>query len=506
VTDLSQWTTAEPLIRGYPTWIGDEMEQRRIAAYQLYESIYWGVPNAFKLMARGEDDNPIYLPAPKTIVETLHRFMANDIRMIPDPEIGTTSDQKNSMTVLTPFLRREGFRSKFNANKREGIFRGDWVWHLYADPLREEGARISIQTADPAGVFPIYNEDNLDEIIGYHIVDQQMFEGKEVIKRTTYRKTTGVGGPSPITVEIAMFKLDKWGGPGMDPDDEEVVSNVQSPFTLPAPIDQLPIYWIPNFQQTGTIFGSSELRGLERILAAMNQGITDEELALALEGLGLYKTNAGTPVDENGIEVPWDLGPGRVLNLPTDDPGVFFDRLNGITSVGPYQDHLSFLSQQIDEAACLPAIAKGKVDVQVAESGISLMLQMGPLLAKAIEKEQIVTDVMIKMFYDLRNWFAAYEPSAISGPLQNVNFIPVYGDKIPPNKSQRFTEIMALFEANVVSGMWVRSELTKIGYEFPDDATMTAQILQEKSAMGSVTADPFGDRMNTELPAEDTTP
>jgi hypothetical protein len=57
---------------------------------------------------------------------------------------------------------------------------------------------------------------------------------------------------------------------------------VQPLRTLPQPIDQLPIYWIQNRQQTGTPYGSSELRGLERVILALNQTISDEEMALAL--------------------------------------------------------------------------------------------------------------------------------------------------------------------------------------------------------------------------------
>lgn len=499
MSDLSQWSTASPLMSKLPTWIADPMEQNRIAAYQLYEAIFWSVPNAFKLTQRGDDDSPIYLPSPRTIVETVHRYMANGLRFMPDPAVGTSSNQVNAAKMLEAFFRRERFYSKFNANKREGIFRGDWAWLIQADVDRLPGSKISIQPVDPASLFPIYNEENLDEIIGYHIAFQQDFEGKPAISRQTYRKTTGTGGPSPITYEHTIFEVDKWGGPGMS--EESVLASVQSPVTLPPLIDSLPIYWIQNFQQTGTIFGSSELRGMERIIAAINQGISDEELSLAFQGLGLYKSNAGVPVDADGNETTWNIGPTMVLDLPDGD-NVYFDRVNGVSTVAPYLDHINFLINQLDEAAAVPAIAKGKVDVNVAESGISLLLQMGPLLSRCEEKERVVTDVLTNMMFDLgTKWFPAIEGGGLEGvsDLAVCQFLPVYGEKIPLNKSERFAEIMMMVEKKLVSMIWARAELRKMGYEFPDDATMTAEILQETAAMGTVQVDPFGDRISQEV-------
>lgn len=494
MSDLGQWTTAEPLFRGLPTWIADPDEQKRIAAYTLYEQIYWNVPNAFKLTQRGDDDKPIYLPAPKTIVETVHRYMANGLKIVPVPGIGTTAQQSAAMLALNTFFKRERFYSKFNANKREGIFRGDWAWHIMADLDRPPGARISIHPVDPASVFPIYNEENLDELVGYHIASQQDFNGKPAISRLTYRKTTGTGGPSPISVEHSIFEVDEWGGPGMD--EEAVLANIIPLTTLPPLIDQLPVYWTPNFQQTGTPYGSSELRGMERILAGLNQGISDSELSLALQGLGLYKSNAGTPVDADGNDTTWNLGPGQVVDLPTGD-NIYFDRVPGISSVAPYLDHLNFLIGQLDEAAAIPAIAKGKVNVNVAESGIALLLEMGPILSRCEEKEQVVTDVLVNMLFDLTHkWFPAIEGGSLDGvaEMQVVEFEPSYGNKLPVNGAQRFTEIMAMVAAKVASKVWARSEIAKLGYEFPDDATMLAQLSQE----GVSEVDPFGDRISQE--------
>lgn len=500
MTDIGQWTTAVPLIKAYDVWIADVEEQKRVAAYALYEAIYWGVPDTFKLLKRGSESSPIYLPAGRSIVDTVNRYTANAVNFLPDPLVGTPEQQNAAILVMNAFLAREKFTSKFAANKREGIMRGDWFWHIYADELRPEGARISIQAVDPGSCFPIYNELNLDEIIGWHIVEQYEFDGKPAIKRLTYRKVTGTGGPSPITIEDTIFELDKWGGPG-DPE-ESVLQSITPPSQLPDVIDHLPVYHCQNFTTTGTIWGSSELRGFERVIAAVNQAISDEELALALEGLGVYVTDAGTPVDDDGNEVPWNLGPGRVVELPTSaTEKTLFQRVNGVSTVTPALDHINFLLGQLNEAAATPGVARGDVDVSVAESGISLYLQLAPLLTKAEDKELVITDVHAQLMYDLRKWFAAYEPSNMSSPLMATAFVPVYGEKIPVNRKERFDEILQLAAAGLVTAEWTWAELAKIGYQFGDTAKFATDLDAEKTKKLQMESDVTGSRIDNELGA-----
>lgn len=492
---MDRYSTASNLLGTRPAWVRTTEDQNRLAAYALYEVIYWNVPDTFKLLQRGSDATPIYVPAGRKIVETLHRFMAPKMTVVADPQFGSEGEQQAAMLAITDLFRRERFYSRFSTNKREGIIKGDWLWHLYADPERPDGARISILPLDPATYFPIYNPENIDEVIGGHIVEEVTFGGKPHIRRLTYMKQTGVAGPSPIEVTDETYEVDKWDDPEAMP-----VNVVNPPYTLPAPIDQIPVYHVQNFHESGSIWGSSELRGMERLIAAINQSITDEELALALEGLGVYATDAGTPIDpETNEEIPWNIGPGRVVELPD---GKKMSRVSGVSSVTPYQDHIAYLHSQLDGASATPAIAAGNVDVETAESGIALYLQLAPLLAKAEEKEQIVTDVHVNLFYDLRKWFQAYEPS-LRGPMENVRWLPVYGEKVPTNRKQRFDEVMSLLERGVVSGQWARTELKKIGYEFPDDTTMMGQILEEKEMTAKVEADAFGARLDRELDSQD---
>lgn len=492
---LDQWATIRPYLKQRPSWVGGE-DSDRIAAYWMYQMMYWSVPESFKLIQRGSEARPIYVPAARTIVETLHRYLAPKLTIAADPNLGSTTEQANANLIATSLFRRENFYAMFSAAKRYGIIRGDWMFHIMADAEREEGSRITIAAVDPSSYFPIYDPENVHSIIGVDLAEPVKDEaGNDFVYKLSYRKATGTGGPSPITREEAIYKVDKSGLPGVELGmPEQVVSPEEQ---LPPEITQIPLYHIANFRDgEGEGWGSSELRGLERILGALNQAISDEELALALEGLGVYVTDAGSPVDEDtGTAIPWNLGPARVVELPN---GKKFERVNGVSTVNPYQEHLKYLHQQIDGAAPAPAIAKGNVDVQVAESGIALALHLSPILQHAEEKELDITGVLSNMMYDLGTmWLPAYEGISLGA----AQLIPMYGDKVPVNREKRFEEITALFAAKLVSGSWARAELAKIGYTFPDDTVMMAQILDEMSVVGQVQADAFGARLDSELGA-----
>jgi hypothetical protein len=484
---FTPYSTVRNLMGTLPTWIPDQLDQERILSYQVYEQIYWGVPETFKIVARGTEDKPIYVPTGRIIVDTTHRYVASGFDFSVDLRTGGDSSQSADAQAVTLAMEdlwtRERFRSKFNGNKRYGLIRGDWAWHIVADDTKLPGSRISIYPLDPASYFPIWDEDDLDKIVGCHIVDTVQVGNDQFIKRLTYRKTeTG-----SITSEESLFKVDDWFGP------EAKVQQVLKPLTeLPPTITALPVYHIKNFEEPANPFGSSELRGLERIIASVNQTISDEELTLALEGLGVYATDAPPPVDENDQETTWQLGPGRVVEHPA---GSKFERITGVGSVKPSQDHLAFLLAMIHEASGTPDVARGKVDVKVAESGISLMLQMAPMLAKVDEKDQLVKDVHDQMFFDLVNgWFPGYESTSFGDARVRARV----GDKLPVDRAARFKELNDMLDKGVISSDFYRSEATKLGYKFPD--TMVNEIAADNATKAAL-VDPFGTRLAQEDPA-----
>jgi hypothetical protein len=207
----------------------------------------------------------------------------------------------------------------------------------------------------------------------------------------------------------------------------------------------------------------------------------------------VYATDGGPPRNAQGLPTDWVLGPGRVVE---HTPGSDFKRVNGISSVEPNQAHLAFLINALKEASATSDAAIGKVDVSVAESGISLLLQLGPMLSKVAEREDTIDDVIFQFYHDLcQMWLPAYE--AITTP---CIALPVYGSAIPDNRERRFDEVMKMFDAQLVDAAWVMKELGKIGYEFSSD---TAQAAISEASARAVASDPFSGRLDADLEATD---
>ena len=490
MADSTPYSTAKKMLGRLPDYVGDEIERERVAAYALYEDIYWCVPDTFRITQRGSNADPIYLPSGRQIVETLNRFLCPDPAVITDPAFGSDTEKALANQVWADFSTREAFFSKFNTGKRYGLIRGDQVWHIWADPEREPGSKVSIYQLDPGSVFPIYEEDNIDVIIGYHVIEQFVNNmNKPFVSRQTYLKESGKGGPSRIIYSKAIYEVDDWGGPGME-DDPEVVTMVQAPIQLPEPIDSLPIYVIPNFDEPGAIWGSSEMRGMERIFAALNQAISDEELSLALEGLGVYWTDAGTPVDDDGNPVAWNLGPGRVVELSV---GKKFGRVQGSSSFAPFQQHMEFLSKHgIDQTFGHSDVAKGNVDVATAESGVALMLELGPILARASEREIIINSVTHQMLFGLAKWYTAFEGNEFSSLFETTKWRMHYGSRVPSNFQQDFKNLITIAAANpqIVPMSWIREELQRIGFKLPEGVDIEALILKEVEGRTEASSDP----------------
>lgn len=489
---FTPYSTVQPFFGPLPTWLSAD-DAQRITAYQIYEQLYWNVPDTFKLVQRGSEDKPIYIPNARTIIDTSNRYIANGFGWRVDASVGTPQSQAMAQLAFDALFARERFKSKFASNKRFGLIRGDWLWHVVADPAKAEGKRISVHALDPAMYIPITDDDNVDRVVGCHLIEQIVDENKTRIKRQSYYKGSWLNqNPNDLLVysETVVLELEKWRDPKVSP-----VKQLAKLTPLPPQITALPVYHIRNQEEPGNPFGSSKLRGFERIMAAVNQSISDEELALALDGLGVYATDAGAPRDDDGNPTTWKLGPGRVVELPV---GTNMNRVNGVGSVSPMQDHLSFLIEQLYEASTSPDIARGSVDVHVAESGVALALKLGPLLSEAGEADQIITDTMNNMLYDLCGWFEAYEglPLAPTPTGAAASVVATFGDKIPTNRKERQAELELMLAAGVIDADFYRVEMTKLGYNFPDNIAATSLAHQANQAAA---ADPFAARVNAEL-------
>ena len=504
MADMTPYSTVRPLFPGaLPSWIGDPLDAERIESYRMYEQIYWLVQDTFKVTFRGQEDSPVYLPTPRTIVDTMNRYIGRGIGWQVSAALGATSadsDIQTAQIAIDKLFKRERFKSRYASAKRYGYIRGDWAVHVTADPAKAPLSRISVTWVDPASLFWIFDEDDPDRIVGCHLIDQRKQGNDTVIHRQTYRKQVGVNS-TVITSEEAIFKLDEWDDPTKQP-----IQILKPETALPAQIDTIPVYHLKPQEEPQNPYGSSLLRGFETVLSAINQSVTDEDLALALAGLGVYVTSSDKPQDDDGQTLPWQIGPGTVLDN-MEDPNSF-QRVNGVSSITPFQDHLALLINSVKEASGATDAAAGKVDVTVAESGVALALQLGPTLAKAEEEDLGIEETMTQLFYDLQKWHQAYEGLQWLG----AQVLPTFSDKLPTNRAARVAELNDMMDRKVITAAFYRAEMTKLGgYQFPPDEEMDADIVSETAAISDAqlgtaglgagadqTSQGFTDRLNQE--------
>lgn len=486
------FSDAARLVTALPNWL-NEYDAQRLAAYQLYEDIYWTKRGTFVLTQRGSEENPIYLPSGRIIVNTMNRYVAKGWQCTLDPDYGTDAEKDAAKLLLEDFFKRERFKSQFKGAKKYGLIRGDWAFYITGDPDRLPGRRLTLRSIDPGMMFPITAKDDVDRVIGVDLIEQIVEGSNSFIQKQRYLKSIHPEHPSggveglAVSYEKVTLEIENW-------ETEPKIVRKDVPITLlegnGGVITNLPVYHIKNGDyEPGNPFGYSEMRGLERVMAALNQSITDEELALALDGLGMYKSDKGQPKNAANQPIPWALGPGRVVHDSS------FDRVQGVGSVTPFTSHMDFLKGEMYEASGTNDVARGIVDVKVAESGVALALRMGPILGEAEEKDTGITEVMDNLLFDLKDWFQVYEAD---NTLANVRPISELGPKLPENKKERFDNILAALQTTPplismgTAREWLRDEF---GWDIP--ANEMQNVLDELLGLQEA-ADQAGSRLEQE--------
>jgi hypothetical protein len=478
VADFTQWSSLAGIMGVKPSWVPPE-DQERIASYLKYDQMYWNDPTQFSLRVL-DGEEPLYIPNARTVVDTTSHYILKGLNLKVEEKNGSLKK------ALDAFLKREMFYSRFHTAKHSGVARGDYVFHMTANPTKAQGSRISLTAVDPSAVFPVYDEDDPTKLIACHIAYQYYLPDdpdKERIRKLTYRLEEE-GESRKISREEAIYELDpKWYGP------TPKLVKVTIPFGYLDPrIQHIPIYWFKNKAWDGEDFGSSELRGFESILRTVSQGSTDVSMSLSLEGLGVYATDGGRPVDESGNETDWEVAPGRVMEVPQ---GSYFRRVEGVGSITPAVDQLNYLESKLREATALSDVALGRVDVQTASSGIALAIKFMPTLAKIEERDQAGLDKLTQMFYDWKTWHAVFERESLDGDI-----VPEIGDKLPMNRTERVNELNNMLDRKVISKKYYRDEMGKLGYVFPADIETQIDDELQKEAEQKAAAAPPGLQQN----------
>lgn len=473
---MTPYSTAAPMFTETMDWV-PELDRERLAAYDLYDRMYWSVPKTFKITMRGTNDQPIYVPSARTVVNETAHYLLKGLAINPAKE----ADNPNNALgmALKAFNKRERFFSKFQTAKWSGVARGDWILHLTADPLKPEGKRLSVNSVDPASYFPEWDDDDLDRIIAISLVEQIMLDDNKVyIKKLRYSyaddqgdETVDETGERQVFRQEALYELEGWWNGKAAKMKQQIL-----PIELLEGIHTIPVYHFKNMDWQGDPFGSSELRGFETLMSSVNQTISDEELALALMGLGVYMTDAPTPTDDEGNEEDWEIAPARVLEVPT---GSSFKKVDGINTVTPMQDHLSFLLDALFEGSA--TFRTGQVDVQLAESGIALAMKFLPTMAKLEQRDLDGVATLEQFWFDWKFWWKQYETDDFTEQEIEVTI----GDKLPTDKVAVLNELNNMLDRMVIDRKFYREQITKrLGYVFPED--MDKRVLAEQEELTKV--------------------
>lgn len=504
---VSPYQTALDLKRTVPDWIPNEEDKIRVQAYNTYWDIFRNVKEAFKVVLRDDEGDELsrrFIPAARTIIEATNRYLAKNPTVTPLPLAlnpdGTAvqADEASNlqlMKLINDFFKREEFFTKFNSMKRWLLIRGDALFHLTANDQKPEGQRLRLVELDPGSYFTKTDPLDVEKVIGVYIVTLvEDDDGELIAQRQEYTKTeTGT-----IFTQLAFFERDKWDDrwPLTEADLKQVptpsrfaeMDTLLAGFELPSEITSIPVYHYRNRREGGMPFGLSELQGIETLLAGIIQTATDEDITIAQTGIGIYVTTSGSPKDDQGNDEPWVIAPASVLELESENDK--FERVQGVDSVQPLLDHMGMLESQTKQTTGTPDIAVGSVEVQVAESGIALAIQMAPILAKNEETEQELKGRTEQMLYDIVNmWLPAYEGFTPNG----IELAMTFDDPLPNDRPAILKEILDMVVAKVVSIQFAQEEIRKrLGYNIPTD--MLEQMAQENQKL----LDSVGGRLGDE--------
>lgn len=466
MSTYSQWSTLTDFPGDLPeSWV-PESHKERCRAYTKYDQMYWNDPRQYALRVL-EGENPIYIPNARTIIDTTAHYLLKDI------SVGVEEPAKHVALVdtLKNFLAREVFEARFQTAKHTGVAHGDFVFHMTANPRKLPGSRVSLTPIDPGIVFPEWDEDSPDKLSACNLVRafnerDSTGELKTFVKVLTYKLVETEATRRVFRVE-RVYNMDQpWYGERAE---EALVNTTLPPGLLPNTITSIPIYWFKNTPWNAQEFGSSELRGIETILQSISQGSTDTQGALALEGLGVYATDGGRPINDEGEEVDWEIAPGRVMEVPI---GSKFWRVQGVGSITPMKDQLERLENKLQESSALTAVALGKAAVNVASSGIALAIQFTPTLAKIEERDKAGIAKLNQMFYDWKTWHTQFEADILDGDI-----LVELGAKLPLNRTETLNELNQMLDRRVISTQYYREAMTKLGYLFPAD--ISVQITED---------------------------
>ena len=517
-TPQTPYSTAMPYVVADAASAGwqSDYDRQRLAAYDLYDDMFHNDPARYRLMLRGSDEKPIYVPTAGSIIKSLARYVGKNwgfrvVEPMADPgeEAVEVTPEQIALAQATygKLFARERLLSRYRSGVPEWLRRGDWCWFISADETKAAGRRISVRPIDPRRYYPLNGDaTDLSRVTGQQLIEEVLVGDTFALYVQTWLKASDPGHPDygqeeseegfPITYQADVYDIKDFD----DPAKRKRLSSQQYASVAQEYIEgitNLPVYHIKNNEETDDPFGRSDLAGLESMVSGINQAITDEDLALALMGIGMYTTDSGAPVDETtGQPTNWKLGPNRVVET---DEGTTFRKVDGIDDVKPFQDHVGYMRDQAQGNAGLSDVSVGTAQNVSAESGIALAIKFSPTQDTVVVKNDNSNGVLTQMLHDLKEWFSAFEQI----DLGEVEIVSVTEDKnlLPFDREGRWNELMEGIAAKLFTIEYaIQVAAEEFGYVFPAGYAAAAQAAADSAAAA---LDPFAARAGAEVEAED---
>ena len=501
-----QYDAARDFIQTGDDNVVEPHDKLRVQCYDLYENLYINSTWQLKITIRGDESHPLLMPSARKLVEATNRFLGINVDYLVEGE-GDAGTQQALDDWWKSFFKREAFKSLFESNKRWGLVRGDSAFMLYGNPNKQAGDRVCIAEVDPRQVFTI--EDDELNTIGYYIAERitdWRDSNKQVCKRTAFRKQLDDNGQPTgvITSEVTYWEIGKWDDRYLDQGELEPISGGPDPQPeepLPPSITQLPVYKWRNTPPQNSSWGISQLAGLETLMYGVNQSLTDEDATIVFQGLGMYMTTAAPPVDPNtGQVTDWNIGPMQIIEIGQDQT---FQRVSGVTDMSPYMNHMDYISDKgLSEAAGVPALAIGRVDVTAVQSGIAMKMELMPLIAANSEKELEYVTILDQMFHDITQmWLPAYESETFGNlaTMEQMSVVCVFDDPMPVDRNAEIQETLLLQTSNLILTKMAIAKLRELGWKYPtvDDQgnALTdddiVNMLTDQASSAATAMDPF---------------
>lgn len=269
----------------------------------------------------------------------------------------------------------------------------------------DQEQRVIVSAPDVQGLFVWWHGDDVRRVA--RVAARYEIDAEALAERTG-RAPRAIGGVRPASVEV----VESWTADRFDlwVQDEPVESRAN-------PYGAIPYVIYPNLPRPKQFWGISDIEPIREPL---------EELNRALTQLGRILELSGNPIAvlEN-VEEARDIAvqPGAVWELPEQARAYLLDLLQG-GGVRLHSDYVNLIYRTLHDLAETPRIAFG--DGQGDRSGISLQMELDPLLRRVARKRLIRTAAMRRRDALILRLLAHHTGRRFEGVRTDIEWGPIF--------------------------------------------------------------------------------